>query len=527
MRLTACAAAVIALTACGQQDSTGAPEADVLQVMSLHESGAGRVSFAAVTEQGSAVVFNDVRFAVGQEAVTAETLRLEGARLENGAPRFASLTLQNVALPAAIGASGRIDRIVLEEPSPAASGVVAALFREDQGFAAAFAGVEPREVTFDLLALTGLSVSADTTEGEASLSLAEARIDSLDAQRMDAFTLTGVDLAAASDDGPVSLSLASAVLNGLDSSMFQVIADALGEVENADEEALAQAVLTSAVFTNVYAKRFDDYAVTDFTANIAGARLAAPTLTGAVREQNGLFVSETAAQLSLAADAEAGAAGAQLAQGLSLLGYDALDLTVRAAAKADPAQDRVSTDDYVITLDDGFQLDLAYDFSGVQEYTDAAAAMALELDESEADPAAVDPATVVAMYAPLVLHGLGVTLTDDGFTDRAFAAAAASSGQAEEDVRAQASASLLFLPALAPTPALQTLAQDVAGALGAFIAEPGAVSIALRPEAPLRVGDVTQQLQSGEVDIDAVVTSLGARVSYEAPALAPAEDDEE
>lgn len=519
-RSGAFAASMIALCACGQPESAGPPDADVLRVMSLHESGAGRVSFESMTEQGSAVVFKDVRFAASDGVATAATMRLDGARLENGAPRFDSLTLQGLALEdGADVVTGRVDRLVLENPSPAASGVVAALFGDADGLADAIEGVEPREVTFDALALSGVALSAEDGDGDgqATMTVAEMRAEGFGAQRVESLALTDMAATVDAEDAKVTASIASATLSGLDATMFQNLADALDQGEDASEDEIARALLTSSVFTDVYAKRFDAYAITDLDMDVAGANLTVPSATATVREQGGRLLSTGEAEMTITADAEGGGAGVQVAQLLSMLGYDDVNISVRTSATADPQQDRVTTQEYAVTVEDGFALDLAYDFGGVQQYAEAAAAMALDLD-GQADPAAVDPAAALQMYAPLIVHSLGMRVTDAGLTERAFAAAAQTTGQAEDDIRAQASASLLFLPALAPTPGLQTLAQEVAGALGAFISEPGVVGLSLSPQTPVRLGDLIAQAQEGDADIDAIVTALGPSVTYEAPA---------
>ncbi len=521
MRLSgAFAASFITLAACGQQENAGPPDQDVLRVMRLHESGAGRVSFAGMTEQGSSFVFSDVSFATldgATVAATATTMELKGPRLQDGAPRFDALVLEGLQVEGVDEVDGRIGRLAIENPSPAAAGAVSALLTSADSFGEAFDGVQPREIAFDALEFAGVELSATDPDQPGSVTIEVMRAEGFGAERVDRLTLTNLNANVEADEGAVAASIASARLDGLDTTLFQSLADALDQGEEASEEEIAQALLTSAVFTDVYAKRFDAYTVNDVQIDIAGARLALPSATGAVREQSGRLRSEGDAQITISADAEAGAAGAQLAQTLALLDYEDVTLTVRSAAIADPDQDRITTEEYAVELEDGFRFDVDYDFSGVQQYAEAAAAMALEIEDGEADPAAVNPADVLNMYAPLVVHGMGFRLTDDGMADRAFAATAAATGQSEGDIRAQASASLLFLPALAPTPALQSLAQEAAGALGAFINEPGVVAISVSPETPVRIGDLIAQFETGEADVDAIVAALGASVAYEAP----------
>ncbi len=528
LRLAA-SSGVLLIAACGQNNASDNVTPLGLEALSLHESGAGRVSFAQMSQEGAVYTFTDVDFAVDAGTLSAESMRLEDLRGVDGAPVFASLSLEGLTLDAApVGAAATLDSLVLAEPTPAVGRVIAAVFAGDEDLEPVLAPLEPRLVGLGALTLDGLNANVAALDAATTLSIGTVEVSELDAETLGTFAVRAVDFDSPSPEGPVSIDVDAFSVTGLDATIFQELFDIAQGVSAAEAEADAaadagqdtptdtgalEAIFSSSLFTDIYAKRLDAYDLTQLAANIAGAKLEIASITGDLREEGGKLLGSGAGEgVVISADPGQGVLGEQLAVGLGVLGYESLNFSFGGAVTADPQADRMRADTYRITLEDGFSLNMTYDFGGLEEHTKRAAELGIA-----AGGVITDPAMAASMYEPLVIHDFGFSFGDQGITERAFAAIAAVTGEAPDDIKSNVQVGLLFLPAMADGPVAQRLAQDVAGALDSFFETPGVVSLSMTPPEPIQVGELINSANAPDFTLDSVIGRLGISVSHEPP----------
>lgn len=514
------AAAVALLTACGQNgggdvssvvENAGAPavrsaeralkdlgdvvlrtgdanEANaVLEAMMLHESGAGRVTFASKTVDGAGAVFEGASVALPEAGddggtVSFGTVTFEGLDMTEAGPSFARLRLEDIEVAPndpeeAEQGTFTIASFDVANPSPELAGWFASLL--GAGSPSAFPGAEA--IRLDRMTMDDLNVDIDTGQEKMKAKIDGLELAGFGDDALAVAILSGLSFDVEEDGEPFSMTLDALSITGADLAVFSAMMENIG-----DEEAMAEAIFSTA-YNNPIDPGYNTFVVNGLNLNAQGVSLALPSLDSSV-QRNGTgdptrFVTKPYT-LTLDADPEGGDLGSQLGGALGMVGYERLELSGEQASDYNPDEDiaTFSASNNHVTLKDGFSLRFGGKIGGYKAYGAALSNMALE-DMVEGDP---DNEAMMQAISALTLHDLELTLTDDSLVDRLFNLAAAQSGEDPAQMRQQAVAMVSMAPMMAAESGVDMdMLTQVTAAVSEFLQEPGTLTIKLDPAAPL------------------------------------------
>jgi len=457
-----------------------------LAALSLDASGDGRVSFADKALSGATATFSDVKILTGDAddddeggVLAAQTLIFTGLDMTDGAASFAQMKLDGVTL-SSVGddeeeVAVQIADMQISNPSPALAAWVGSLFGE--GEPADFP--EPSQMSFDAFSMNNISVAP-----EADDDIEVFQIDRIDFRDMSETGLgvmifEGLNFSAEDDDDGenVSFSLGSMQVLGVGEVIAKSFATGLSDADADPSE------LMSLLASNPGDPGYDSIRVEDLDFDAAGLKVGLPSYVADVtRDTQGRAVRSMIKpfKATVTADPE-GELGGELAGQLGLLGYETLTIGGAGDTRIDHETDRVTADaaSNYFELEDGFRISMGGDFGGLGAFYDSLADSDLEdLDES--------PLGFATMLSELNLHGMELTFKDDSFVDRVFAAAAARSGDSPDDMKTQAKQMLGMAPLFAGEAGVDVnIVTELTGALGAFISDPGTLTLKLDPQTPI------------------------------------------
>lgn len=171
------------------------------------------------------------------------------------------------------------------------------------------------------------------------------------------------------------------------------------------------------------------------------------------------------------------------------LGYEALDLSVKAKGAYDPETDTLTVENLDIAGTDAAALNMSASIGGIPE-------------SFMASP--LDPRAIIATAS---IGNLDLKIDDQSLTGRILSSQAKKMGTEPEALAAQLSGALPFFLAALQNDAFQ---KQVAEAVTAFLNEPGNFQIAMKPEKPTPFIQVFAALTSAP---GTVVELLGLSIS--------------
>jgi hypothetical protein len=499
------AAALALVTACNQGDkptevnieeptlkeltvrSGDASEAAAaLDAMSLTDSG-GILSFAGSTTDGASATFTDLTI-TGEDAVKVGSLVFEGLDMEDGKANFGKMSLNDITISEeGEDAEVKLGSIELINPSPElAAWLAAGLNGQEAPFPAA------ENIVFDSWSISGLTgeFSDDEADGTFGIDKIEIR-DMADLKAAKAvisgLSLNGTDTSEGVD---FDISLGGVSATNIDAKFVKAIQENVG-----DEEALMAAVMDAA-YENPMEPGYDSFTLDNLSIDVAGASFAIPSVVAGV-ERNAAgqpvkYVTQPYS-MTLKADGEGGEVGEALLQGLSVVGYEELELKGASVATYDPDKDIVSFDagENYIELVDGAKFSMGGKIEGYSTYArEAANAFNFEDLAAGAEP---DPMAMTNAMGQLTIHGFELSIDDNSLLDRAFNAAATAQGADPAELKSQIGMGLAMAPMMAQGSGVDmALVSEATGALSKFISDGGTLTIKLAPETPLSVASIME-----------------------------------
>lgn len=441
---------------------------------------------------------NNVEF--NADEVHIARMVLGSPRLDaNGDLLLSSFNLSDIRVEDPEDESGaRLDSFVIDGPNAAMSADIGRLLRgelDDED------DTDWSEYAFNSFSMQGFNAS-DNTEGEnTTVSFDNLTLAGVREGDSASFEFRNLLVEGVEDGAPIEIRLGEISIDGMNTLDY---GNFLGSVdENAGGEIASN--YSSSFMSNPF-ESFENFAMRDFLVNAAGVNVSMDYITADVRERGDRFIS-TSELGSLVINADpAGQAGAQLAMGLGMLGYDQLEIRAAGRSIYDTSEDRMYTDgDNFLEIVDGMRIDFESDVTGYGAYLENAATMMA--DGSEVD-ATENPEAVMAMLAPLMINNITMRIEDRSILDRALEAGAASQGVEKEQMRMQAGLligmGLMSAPPEIPRPFLT----ELSGAVTGFINQGGTLTVTMDPDAPLPISSLIEQADSGTFDFD----SMGLRV---------------
>jgi hypothetical protein len=503
-----------------------------LSALYLGESGAGRLSFAGSDVNGDKATFSDVTLSAPELAseglpaspsdeelaeifsymdadgdgtaddgsgTTLETLRAEmqtpasapsappvvkAAKLEfdglgmfDGQANFGLMKLSDITITPAEGSedqsAGKINSIELVNPSPQTAAWVASLL--GKGEPAPFP--EGTALSFDRWTVNGVNVNLSDASGTGLFTIESVHVSDLKEEKAGLMGLSNLKFdfteAAGSD---VRISLDGFGIKGIN---YALLSDAVAAGAGA---AADPSTLASAIQADPANPGYDAVVLKALKADIVGASVDMPGLESSVsRDAQGRATKVVTNPFTLTVGARDNPDGEQFAAALATMGYETLTFSGQGESLYDPDADLVTLvkGKNYWKLNEGFKLDFSAKYAGTKAI---AAAQVASLDES-ADPEAM----LNALMENVVVHGIEISLDDDGILDRSINAYAAQSGEDPAALRSQLSGMFAMAPMFAAGTGIDpAVVTELATALSSFVTEPKVLTISLAPKAPIK-----------------------------------------
>lgn len=500
------AAALALVTACGGEDAStevtiaeptlkeltartgdAAQAGNALAAMSLNDSGSGVLSFAGSTTDGATATFTDLTI-TGEEAVNVGSLVLEGLDMDGGQANFGKMSLNDITISEeGEDVEVKLGSIELINPSPELAGWLAAsLNGQEVPFPAA------DKVVFDSWSINGLTGDFAEDESEGTFGIDKIEIRDMTDLKAAKAVISGLTLNGTDESEGINfdIKLGSLTATNVDAKFIQAIQ------ENADDEEAMMGAIMDIAYDNPMEPGYDTFKMDDLAVDVAGASFAIPSIVAGVERnaagQPTKFITEPYT-MTLKADGAGGEVGEALLQGLSVVGYEELELKGAGVMNYDPDQDIVSFDagSNYLELVDGAKFSMGGKIEGYSAYAkEAATSFNFEDLAAGAEP---DPMAMTNAMGKLTIHGFELSIDDDSLLDRAFNAAATAQGADPAEMKSQIGMGLAMAPMMAQGSGIDmALVSEATSALASFVNDGGTLTIKLAPEAPLSVATIME-----------------------------------
>jgi len=454
-----------------------------LAAMALDASETGLLSFTESSMDGASATFSNVKLS-GEEDLSVGALKLEGLDMTNDQANFGKLSLEQIRVTGYEENGLVIDKIELINPSPELAAWIAGTL---SGSAVDFPA--SHQLRFDSISLGALSANISDSDFEGTLGIDKIEILKKGAAKAARAELSGLSLnGTAEDDQNLTVGLGRFVMTNIDMKFANVIQDNIDDPEDMIVD------IMSLVSENPMESGYDAIQLDDLNFDVAGAAFALPSMTAYVeRNDSGVpvkYVTEPMT-MSLSANAEGGEAGAGLLQGLSILGYESLEMEIGSYVDYDPESDilNMAPKKNYFGVKDGGRISFGGKLEGYSAYSKAAAT-AFDIEELM-DGYEPDPDSMQAAFSALTVHNLEFSISDESLMDRIFNAAATSQGSDPTELKQQIGMGLAMAPMLAQGAGVDmALVTEASGALSKFINEGGELTIKLAPAQPLSLGSL-------------------------------------
>ncbi|MEL8056054.1 MAG: hypothetical protein AAGK66_07865 [Pseudomonadota bacterium] len=465
------------------RDGDPAKAADALAAMSLTDSGSGILFFADKSVDGDDATFTNLTIG-GSDEMKIGSLAFEGLNVEGDTATFGKMVFSDIEIaPPGEEGTVKVGDISLVNPSPELSGWLAATLSGQQR---PFPAVETLE--FGSASISDITGAFDDADAAGTFGLGKFEIRDMTDLKAARFLMKGLTFDA--EDATEGMSFTGKIdemsMVNVDAKYLKAIEDNIG-----DEEEMVAAVMALA-YENPMEPGYDSFAMEGLDLNLAGAKVAMDSLSTFVeRNANGDPVKYVTPKFTMKIDADpdGGEGGVGLLQGLSVLGYENLVINGEGVADYNPDSDVVSytASKNYFEVEDGARFSFGGELGGFAEYSKLAGeSFNFEDLANGAEP---DPDAMTEAFSALTIFDLSMEIKDDGLVNRSINAAATMNGQDPDALRSQISMGLGMAPMMAQGSGVDmALVTEVTGALSKFIADPGTLTISMKPGTPLNLG---------------------------------------
>lgn len=452
---------------------------DALAALKLDSSGAGFATFGDSSTSGDSATFTDVVIAPDgpDDALKIGKVELGGLDMTADGATFSKLVVSDVEIGDG-SEVGTLDNFTILNPSPELAAFLSTAFSgEDPG---EFPEID--EISFDAISFGDFEIKGMDGIAENSLKIADISLRGMGDGELEAAVLSGLSFNGIEDGEALTGGMKKMAFYGANYDFLEDV-QALGE--DPDEDEVMALVMTA--MSDATNPPYDGIVMEDLMFEGSGINFALPLMDIIVQRDSQDRMTATVMKpmtMTLSADPDGGEGGAELAEGLSMLGYKDITLKAEGVTTYDPETDIVS---YVggnnyIELVDGMKISYGGKLGGFAAYSKAAAEM-----NTEYGP---DPEMMTEAFSKLIVHDFNLTIDDDSLVDRMFTLAASQSGDDPQELRNQTVMMMGMAPMMAGQSGVDMeLISEAIGALTEFIKEPGTLKIGLNPKTPLKISD--------------------------------------
>jgi hypothetical protein len=518
------ACAVALLAGCGVSKDANAAFA----AMNIGDGKSGTIKYATKSGSGDRITLKDVIISeTAGQGLKASQMVLSGLDMgADGKPLVREITIRDIAPETAEpGLTMLIKTMSVESRSDVTSAYLARLFGpEGPGEAPPFEQWDLERMTLEGLTLKGdLAAMEAGTSGAFNVTLDEISVRDLKNTVFGKAKLAGLkgdfDVPAEAGAGfPIkgAFDFGEMDLTGLQGKLF---ADAfMAGMESATTGGADGALIEPDVFGSLSSPIDPGYTTARWTPmfiEASGARLDISGGEGQVtRNGEGVATKSTSSRASLkfTTNAANGSLGQMAGAGLSMVGYESLELYGQADATYDPATDTTRYTRYNFGLTDGFDINLTGGFQGLTQAIKAVMAAGSAAPTYDAETGEMTPANPdLSGLEVFKVVDFDMTLVDKSLVNRLLGLSSMT-GSDPETMRADIVAQVRALGAdLSGAGVDPAVANEFMTALANFVERPGTLRITMKPAQPVALAKEGQTLDKA---------ALGLSITH-TPATAP------
>ena len=288
--------------------------AEALEVLNLNESGAGMLSFAESNIDGDGASFSNLTFGDEDEGLSIGTVELDGLDVTDAGVTFSKLVVSDFKGGDSSEQVG-LDNFTIVNPSPAlATFLTTAFSGEDPG---EFPAIE--DISFDAVSFGDFSFSDSGSGDGGEIKIAGIDLQGMGDGELKAAVLSNLTFNGEEDGEPMTGGIGKIAFYGASYAFVEQI-QALGE--NPDEDEIRAVVMSS--MSDATNPPYDGVVMKDMKFDGSGINFDLPLMDMIVQRDDQDRMTATVLKpmtMTLSADPEGGEGGAELAEGLSMLGY--------------------------------------------------------------------------------------------------------------------------------------------------------------------------------------------------------------
>lgn len=488
--------AALVCAGCSQKESVDSSDgSDVAALALLNMDASGEDGLTWEDRKGSNGNYTYTNLTIDpqddddESVVTIGTLTLSNVGMIDAAPTFGSMKAEGLRITDE-DTLMQIERMSMTDPTPETAMAMTKIL---SGFTDLDIS-DDSNIGFGELTLSKISASSSQDGG--SMTIGSINMEDVDKNYAKSVSLK--DLEMLTNEGGVQdgrIALASLEMNGVDLASYSDMegAAALDPAKSMDRIA----------GMNPYKPGVENLTLSGLEFKIAGMSGGMDSATRRSKTRGGVtVVTQDMSPLTLTPQAGAQGPG----QMLRAMGYETLTLTGKSVMELDEANDRLSVKENYLKLNDGFNLSFDYDVTGYAKMLAKRTQIAAENGEAETYTAE----SMSALMDMLLINSAGVTLDDQGLTDRVINFMAESQNTTPDRIRKQATGGMLMFSMFMEDDAKAQITRQSIEALTEFIKEPGTLKLGFYPETPIPVSAL-DAASRGEGD----AKTLGFKASAE------------
>ncbi len=471
---------ISAISSFTPREGDAAKASDVLTALNLDSSGAGFATFADSSIDGDGATFTDVVIAPGgpDEAVKIGKVELDGLDMTDAGAVFSKLSVSDLEVGDEYE-TAKLDNFTIVNPSAElASFLTSAFSGEDPG---EFPSLD--KLTFDAISFGDFTFEGGDDDDGGVIKIANIDLRGMGGGQLEAAVLSGLTFGGMDAGEKLDGGIGKIALYGAD---YDFIEDIQAAGADLDEDEMFALIASS--MSDATDPPYDGIVMEGLSFVGQGVDFSLPLMDVIVQRDDQDRMTATVMKpltMKLSADPEGGYMGADLAEGLSMLGYKDITLKMEGVTAYDPDADIVSYQpgSNYIELVDGAKISYGGKLGGFAAYSKAAANM-----QTAYGP---DPAAAMEALGQLTIHDFSLTIDDASLVDRIFNVAASQMGEDPQKLRSQTIMGMGFAQAGAQAQGIDSaLASEAISALTEFLEEPGKLTFSVSPSEPLVVGEI-------------------------------------
>lgn len=537
----ACAGALVLAAGCGVSKDAAA----ALTAMQLADGKAGMVHYASKSGSGDKVTFKDVvigeKDAAG-DGLKARTMTLGGlAMTKDGKPWFSDLTLTDIAPEKAQpGLAFNLATISVKHANESTGVFLASAFTKDgPATPPPFDQWELGKVSFNGLKINGDLAKMGSGTGGFNVLMDEASISNLKDTVVGASRLAGLkgdfNIPPEMAGGyPVvgKFDFGTADIKGFRAGLYADAFKAGAEMGGAPADVDADAQAADKVATGMLAKLtspidpgYDALTWSGLNIEASGAKLTTTRVDQkATRDANGVVTAFTSprATITFTANAADGQLGALASSGLAALGYQKVELYAESDSTYDPANETMRVRKYDLGMTDGFDLQMSGGFQGVLKALTSLVSSLTAMETATLQQTTPDGSKAaepdISGLEQLKIADLDLTLTDKSLVGHLLGLGGGDPEALRADIVNQIKAMGADFTSAGVDKAV---AEELTTAIAAFIKQPGALNIRMKPAQPVALAAKGAKLDKATLGFSATATPGPATLAPAAP-TAPA-----